>query len=325
MCRSLASEYDPSALMLPRAMPVRWTAVFVAVLIAAAGCGSDEPPPSPIRQSPQGLATAESRFGVGTTVNRLDSVLQSKPPIGVVARIDHAANAASVGDSLRPTRVTLFGNPQLGTPLMQANRRAGLDLPQKMLVYETPDGRAILAYNGTNYLAARHGLDGVETLPKMATALQGLAAQVADSTVTPADSVTLDDGAGIIEVESDASVDQTVRRLRSAIEANEALSVMAELDHAANAARVDMELPPTRLLVFGNPALGTPLMQDAPTMALDLPQKMLVYEAENGTVRIAYNDPSFLAERHVITDQPSRLQTIADALAALAEQAAGNA
>lgn len=306
-------------------MPVRWTAVFVAVLIAVAGCGGQAEEPGPLRQSPQGVATAESRFGVGTTVNRLDSVLQAKPPIGVVARIDHAANAETVGDSLHPTRVTLFGNPQLGTPLMQANRRAGLDLPQKMLIYETPDGRAILAYNGTNYLAARHGLDGAETLPKMATALQGLAAQIADSTVTPADSASIEGGAGIIEVESDASVEETVRRLRAAIDRNEALSVMAELDHAANAARVDMQLPPTRLLVFGNPALGTPLMQDAPTMALDLPQKMLVYEAEDGTVYLAYNDPFFLAERHVITGPPSRLHTIADALAALAEQAAGNA
>ena len=140
--------------------------------------------------------------------------------------------------------------------------------------------------------------------------------------MTPADSVAFDEGAGIIEVESDASVDETTRRLRTAIEQNEGLSVMAELDHAANAQRVGMALSPTRLLVFGNPALGTPLMRDAPTLAIDLPQKMLVYEDDDGTVRIAYNDPFFLADLHVLSGQTERLQSIADALAALAEQAA---
>jgi uncharacterized protein (DUF302 family) len=82
-----------------------------------------------------------------------------------------------------------------------------------------------------------------------------------------------------------------------------------------------MDLPPTQLLVVGNPALGTPLMHDAPTLALDLPQKMLVYEDDDGTVRIAYNDPFFLADLHVLSGQEERLQSIADALAALAEQA----
>lgn len=292
------------------------------VLLAVIGCGGADTTES-LRRSPSGITVAESRFGYDTTVHRLDSVLQSKPPISIIAQINHAANADSAGRSLRPTRVTLFGNPRLGTPLMQHDPLAGIDLPQKMLVYETPDGRAILVYNSTNYLAARHGLDDVETLSKMAQALQGLATQITDSTVTPADSVTLDEGAGIIEVASDASVDKTVGRLRSAIEQNAALSVMAELDHAANAGRVGMALPPTHLLVFGNPALGMPLMQDAPTIALDLPQKMLVYQSDDGTVHIAYNDPAFLAERHVVTGQEQRLQTIANALARLAEQAAG--
>jgi uncharacterized protein (DUF302 family) len=155
----------------------------------------------------------------------------------------------------------------------------------------------------------------------MRQALQGLAAEITDSTVTPADSVTFDEGAGLIEVDSDATVDETVARLRAAAERTDGLSVMATLDHAANAERVGMDLPPTQLLVVGNPALGTPLMHDAPTLALDLPQKMLVYEDDDGTVRIAYNDPFFLADLHVLSGQEERLQSIADALAALAEQA----
>lgn len=305
-------------------MPLR-RALLLPYLIAlvAAGCGGADNEVSPIRQSPAGLVTAESPFGYATTVSRLDSVLQSKPPIGIVARIDHAANAASVGDSLRPTHATLFGNPQLGTPLIQRDRLAGLDLPQKMLVYETPDGRAMLLYHSVDYLVRRHGLDGTPTLPAMADALQSLAAEITDSTVTPADSVTFAEGAGLIEVTSDAPVGETVRRLRAAIEQADGLSVVAALDHAANAERVGIDLLPTRLLVVGNPAFGTPLMRDAPTLAIDLPQKMLVYEDDDGTVRIAYNDPFFLADQHVLSGQQERLQSIANALAALAEQAAG--
>jgi uncharacterized protein (DUF302 family) len=304
---------------LQRPLLLLCLAAFVAV-----GCGGDADDTSPIRQSPTGLVTAESSFGFAATVSRLDSVLQSKPPIGIVARIDHTANAASVGDSLRPTHVTLFGNPELGTPLIQRDPLAGLDLPQKMLVYETPDGRAMLLYHSIEYLVRRHGLEGVGTLPAMRQALQGLAAEITDSTVTPADSVTFDEGAGLIEVDSDATVDETVARLRAAVERTDGLSVMATLDHAANAERVGMDLPPTQLLVVGNPALGTPLMHDAPTLALDLPQKMLVYEDDDGTVRIAYNDPFFLADLHVLSGQEERLQSIADALAALAEQASSS-
>lgn len=307
-------------------MPSRSTLVLplvLAALLAPVGCGGADDDPAAIRQSPQGLFTAESRFDYATTVARLDSVLQLKPPIRIAARIDHAANAEAAGRALRPTTVVLFGSPTLGTPLMHANRQVALDLPQKALVYETPDGRAVLVYNGTDYLAQRHGVGAVETLRPMRAALRGLAKQVTRSAVTAGDTAQVGRGAGIVEVASDASVEATVQRLQAAIDQREALSMLATVDHAANAAQAGLDLPPTRLVVVGNPPLGTPLMQDAPTMALDLPQKMLVYEADGGGVRIAYNDPFFLADRHVLTGHDERLQTIADALAGLAEQAAG--
>lgn len=290
-------------------------------LLVFAGCGGNEE--EPIRRSPIGIVSAESQFGYDATVQRLDSVLQAAEPIGVVARIDHAANAARVDDSLRSTHVTLFGNPELGTPLMQHNPLAGLDLPQKMLVYETPDGRAMLVYNSVDYLARRHGLADVETLPKMESALQGLAEQVTGDSTSSPDTVAIEEGAGIVQRTSPHSVDETFRRLKSAVEANEALSIAAELDHAENAETVDLTLPPTKLLAFGNPRLGTPLLQDAPAMALDLPQKMLVYQTEDGTVHLAYNDPFYLAERHVATGHEQRLQALSDTLERLAEQAAG--
>jgi uncharacterized protein (DUF302 family) len=115
----------------------------------------------------------------------------------------------------------------------------------------------------------------------------------------------------------DESVDAAVQRITEAIETNEDLSLVAELDHAANAATVDLELPPMVVLFFGNPAAGTPLIQESPTAGLDLPQRMLVWDDE-GTVQVSYNDPEFVASRHGIEGQDERLGAIREALETIA-------
>ena len=127
----------------------------------------------------------------------------------------------------------------------------------------------------------------------------------------------------LVTVESDADVATTYDRLRSAVEANPNLSVMAEFDHAENAAGAGLNLRPTRVLVFGNPNAGTPLMQAAPTLAIDLPQKMLVYEGDGGQTMIAYNSPDYLAQRHGLSGQDERIAAIREVLASLARTASG--
>lgn len=301
----------------------RRLSVLLVAWIALAGCS--EPAPVPERPPRSvGLVIGESRFGYDATVRRLDSVLQAAAPVDVVARVDHTAHAERTDHPLRPTHVALFGNPALGTPLLQHNPLVGLDLPQKVLVYATPDGRAILTYNSTDYLAHRYGLGGVATLPRMAQALRSLAEQATVRSPRPTDSTAVAAGAGIVQVESLYPVDETFRRLKRRVEAHGVLTVVAELDHAANAERVNLKLPPARLLVFSHPLLEALLIADVPTLALDLPQKILVYRAADGTTHLAYNDPFFLAERHGATDQQKRLRAVRDGLDRLARQAAGN-
>jgi len=128
---------------------------------------------------------------------------------------------------------------------------------------------------------------------------------------------------GLVTLESDASVAESVDRVRATIEDHDALGLMAEIDHAANAESTDSELPPTIVLVFGNPDLGTPLMQAGRTLAIDLPQKLLVMEHDDGTVTVTYNDPAYLADRHGIEGEDDRLDTVSDALSSLAAVAAG--
>ncbi|MFU8869876.1 DUF302 domain-containing protein [Natronococcus sp.] len=124
-------------------------------------------------------------------------------------------------------------------------------------------------------------------------------------------------------VESDADVETSVERVKDAIEENDDLGLMAEFDHEANADSSDYALKPTTVLVFGNPNLGTPLMQSARTLAIDLPQKLLVMERADGTVTVSYNDPTYLAERHGLDEADDRLDTVSDALSSLAAVATG--
>lgn len=117
------------------------------------------------------------------------------------------------------------------------------------------------------------------------------------------------------------SVAETVDRLDAAVKEAGA-TVFARVDHAEGAERADMELRPATLLVFGNPKLGTPLMQADIAMGLELPLRVLVYEGEEGGTTIAYADPRDLAARHDVEGQDAVLDGIADALDKLTSKAA---
>ncbi|WP_338035210.1 DUF302 domain-containing protein [Halococcus saccharolyticus] len=232
--------------------------------------------------------------------------------------LDHAANAASVGMELRPTTLLVFGNPNVGTPLMQASQTTGVDLPQKILVYEDENGRTNVVYNSPAYLAARHDITGQdERLGTIDSVLETLAGSDVNRPRTNPNAL-LGDGNGVVTVAGGESVDATVGRVQRTLESADGISVVTTLDHAANADSVGMELRPTTVVLFANPKLGTPLMQASQTTGIDLPQKLLVYEDENGAVRVGYNDPQYVAARHGITGQSERLATIENALRMIA-------
>ncbi len=101
----------------------------------------------------------------------------------LVTRIDHQQNAQDAGLTLNPTEVILFGNPTLGTPIMQCAQAAAIDLPQKMLVTEDDQGRVWLSYNDPSYLRDRHSIIGCDQeLATISTALQGLALESTGAT-----------------------------------------------------------------------------------------------------------------------------------------------
>ena len=110
------------------------------------------------------------------------------------------------------------------------------------------------------------------------------------------------DSSGIVTRESHYTVSQTVDRIESTLR-NKGLTVFARIDHSGEAEKVGLKMPPTKLLIFGNPKAGTPLMTAAPSIALDLPLKALIAEDERGKVWVSYNGPVYLKQRHGLSDE----------------------
>ena len=118
---------------------------------------------------------------------------------------------------------------------------------------------------------------------------------------------------GLVVKPSNYSVKETIDRLEAAL-SEKGLTIFARIDHQAGAAAADLELRPTELLIFGNPKLGTPLMSSAQTTAIDLPQKALAYEAEDGKVYLTYNDIGYLQACHGIEGRDEVIAKIRGAL-----------
>lgn len=126
---------------------------------------------------------------------------------------------------------------------------------------------------------------------------------------------------GLVKKLSLRSVQDTMDNLESLVR-EKGLTVFARIDHAAGAAKARKELPPTQLLIFGNPKAGTALMTSQPSVGIDLPIKMLVWQDRDGKIWLAFNDPAYLAERHGIGDRPAVIEQMTGLLDGLAAAAA---
>ncbi|QYA24227.1 DUF302 domain-containing protein [Gramella sp. MT6] len=274
--------------------------------------------------SSPGVNYAFSKVDLPQAYDHLKQKLKNNGGIGIIAEIDHAENAKSIGEKLDYSKIIFFGNPKLGTPLMQKNQLAGLDLPQKILFFQNSKKQNMLLFNNIDYLRSRYSLEGVPTLDKISNALESLVSEAAQNVVQQPEKMKVNYKEGVVTLESTRSFEETYANLKNAIMVNPGIHIMAELDHQQNANRVGMELHPTRIIIFGNPELGTPLMQEQPGIALDLPQKILVWENSEGKVFVSYNDPFYIAKRHSLENKEEILEKIAGALSKLANAATGN-
>ena len=129
--------------------------------------------------------------------------------------------------------------------------------------------------------------------------------------------MTLSSGNGIVDLPSNRSVDQTVEKLKGILEAK-GVTLFALVDHSGEAEKAGMKMRPTKLLIFGSPKAGTPLMQAAPSIAIDLPLKILIWEDGQGKVWVSYNSPAYLQGRHGVPRELMQNIAVVETLAAKA-------
>ena len=120
---------------------------------------------------------------------------------------------------------------------------------------------------------------------------------------------------GIIDKPGNHSVDETAKKLQAILRAK-GIALFALVDHSGEAAKVGMKMRPTKLLIFGNPKAGTPLMQASPSIAIDLPLKILIWEDAAGKVWVSYNSSTYLRERHHLPEELERNIAVVETLAA---------
>jgi uncharacterized protein (DUF302 family) len=126
---------------------------------------------------------------------------------------------------------------------------------------------------------------------------------------------------GLTSIRSRFSPKETMDRLEAEVRAK-GMTVFARIDHAAGAAEVGLTLPPTELIIFGNARGGTPLMQSAQTVGIDLPLKALVWEDTAGTTWLSYNEPGWIVQRHSVANAEQVVSKMAAALSAISRKAA---
>lgn len=131
--------------------------------------------------------------------------------------------------------------------------------------------------------------------------------------------MTLSANKGIIDKPSNHSVEQTVDRLRNILQ-SKGVTLFVLIDHSGEAEKAGLKMPPTKLLIFGSPKAGTPLMLAAPSSAIDLPLKILVWEDSHGKVWVSYNSPEYLQERHGLPQALLQNIAVVETLAAKAAE-----
>lgn len=138
-------------------------AIIALILMASASVGV----------AADGLIAVKSQYSAEETIDRLEQQVRQRG-LTVFARIDHAAGAAKVGETLRPTMLLVFGNPKGGTPFMKCEQTVGIDLPLRALVWEDASGQVWLGYNDPAYIARRHSVSNCPVVKKLATVLHDI-------------------------------------------------------------------------------------------------------------------------------------------------------
>ena len=217
-----------------------------------------------------------------------------------VAVIDHARLAIDTGVPMPPSILSIFSNPEVNTQLVAAHPLLGLDLPLKVLAYAEPGAaQATVAYADAEFLMRRHGMTDSSLFQPYEKTLMSTLAGIPKEIRIPVNTEGVEEGFGIIQMTSAHTLPETIIRLKNAILGQGDTVWFGQVDFQKDAVSQGVQIPGSTLLLFGGPKPGGLAMAEFPKLGLDaFCQKLLVYEAPGGSVKIAFNDIVKLAELH---------------------------
>jgi uncharacterized protein (DUF302 family) len=267
--------------------------------------------PPALAESKSGLSIEDAE-SVEDAVERISAILE-KQGFDIVLVVNHAAAAAAIVPlplELRPTQVIYARQPRFIERLtLKRSHTIGIDLPVKFLVYEEENGETQVTSNPIGYLVDRHDIKPKDFI------LWWLQYRV-NQFGKPA--------SGLVTIPSNQTLDETVESLKTAIPSPPfGFPLEVDFNDGPGSYRKHRGSRLPFLLVFGNPVVGTPLMQEDQRIGLDLPQEYLVWEDRDGGVYITWNDPFFIAARYDIQDPDNLLTVISGALNKFAQIGAG--
>ena len=261
-------------------------AVLVSLLT---GCGGAEP------VLPQRYAESDA------LMTQLSDNIDRASNLEIVADIDHSRLADEAGSPMPPARVMIFSDAQLESELIGLNPLVALDLPLRVLAYETDGGRSNqVIFNSFDYLVSRYQLNADQTSAArahyesdIALVTKGISSEAIAAFAS--DEMQPD---GIITIQSPYGFQETVDRVNAAIDAQNDTVQFGTVDFEANAEKLGIDLAPSLLILFGGPGPGGKAMAQAPTLGLDgFCQKFLIWQDSNGRTNLSFNDLLALADR----------------------------
>ena len=247
------------------------------------------------------IRTGLALMGFGFVVARFGLFLQQ------LRLLDQAPSAPSYGVSL------WFGTALIavGVVVNLSSAWRHVRLVRELDHGETAGSRSLTSSVATALFLALVGLAMAIYLVSVRDSANPQSENSEETTMAPAAS------RGIIDKPSNHSVEQTVERLKNILQ-SKGVTLFALVDHSGEAERVGMKMRPTKLLIFGSPKAGTPLMLAAPSSAIDLPLKILIWEDDQGKVWVSYNSPDYLKERHGLPQDLLQNIAVVETLAAKA-------
>jgi uncharacterized protein (DUF302 family) len=264
--------------------------ILIFAVVVTAGCGDQVP------LGAERYASSDALFF------QMDGNLSSSETLQKVTEIDHSRLGVKAGSTMPPARVLVFSNPALETELIGSNPLIALDLPLRILAYETePEAPASVIYKSSDYLASRYG--AITSRQKslyqdsIATVLNGIPAE--QIAAFPNNELQPN---GIITISSPYDFATTLVRVQAAIDAQDDTVSFGTIDFQSQARALNKTIPPATMILFGGPAPGAKAMSSGPTLGLDaFCQKFLIWQDENQQVYLSFNDLLILAERHGVS------------------------